>query len=450
MTPSQERRLDALFVRYWDNVLTPEEAAELAALLATDPQSRDVFHQYCVQILTVAELPALASVAAEGVPDPVPAPVAPLSAPDLPPARRWTRRQLLGWLGGGVAVAVGVGVVGRHFWGDAPTTTVQLQTVRGTVTVQDARGRTVAPTAPLPAGAMVSTHGVGSSVVLTYQDGTSITLTGDSTVTIPDDHHVHVHQGAVSAAVPPQVAQTEALVMFTHQVMLAGLSGVLVTLGEAARATEVEVHQGLVSARHPTGEPIAVVRQGEVLTVGADGNHRKQPTSPTPEEFALNLTESLPSGWLVGRHEHTSEGPVIRTERWPDPYWQHQEMYQIRSNQPWTRGFFRLRPDSVVRVRYRVHTAGRGQLCFCVRTASSACPDTGMLEWNGIYGESGTGRWDWLTVTADQMRNPPNRHVPKFADPWIGFLIIFNTYEVDLGLEVAEFRVSRPGGVRLD
>ena len=39
-----------------------------------------------------------------------------------------------------------------------------------------------------------------------------------------------------------------------------------------------------------------------------------------------------------------------------------------------------------------------------------------------------------------------NKHAPKFGPPWVGFLVIFNTFEIDLGLEVAEFRVTRLGG----
>ena len=38
-----------------------------------------------------------------------------------------------------------------------------------------------------------------------------------------------------------------------------------------------------------------------------------------------------------------------------------------------------------------------------------------------------------------------NRHAPNFDPPWLGFLVIVNGYETDIGLEVAELRVTRPG-----
>jgi hypothetical protein len=67
-----------------------------------------------------------------------------------------------------------------------------------------------------------------------------------------------------------------------------------------------------------------------------------------------------------------------------------------------------------------------------------------MVEYNGTFEETPAGGWHTLEVPAADLLD--NRHAPRFNSPWIGFLIIFNTYEADLGLEVAEFRVTRPGG----
>jgi hypothetical protein len=69
-----------------------------------------------------------------------------------------------------------------------------------------------------------------------------------------------------------------------------------------------------------------------------------------------------------------------------------------------------------------------------------------MLEWNGEYGSHPIepDGWRTLRVTAQEMRENP--FTPKFGPPWFGFLFIFNTYDRDLGLQVAEFRVSPAGG----
>jgi hypothetical protein len=35
-------------------------------------------------------------------------------------------------------------------------------------------------------------------------------------------------------------------------------------------------------------------------------------------------------------------------------------------------------------------------------------------------------------------------HAPKFDAPWVGFLVIFNTYRSDIGLRIAKFEVIGP------
>jgi hypothetical protein len=104
-------------------------------------------------------------------------------------------------------------------------------------------------------------------------------------------------------------------------------------------------------------------------------------------------------------------------------------------------GLFRVCPDSTVTVRYRVHTTGAGQVCLVTRTEGLKDAATGVLEWTGRYQAGG---WRSLVVKVTDMLN--SKEAPKFGAPWVAFLMIFNTYGSDLGLEVAEFRVSRPGG----
>jgi len=66
-----------------------------------------------------------------------------------------------------------------------------------------------------------------------------------------------------------------------------------------------------------------------------------------------------------------------------------------------------------------------------------------MLEHNDGF-EATAGAWNWIDVRAADLLAPPNKYAPKFGTPWIGFLVIFNTFETDLGLQVAEFRVTPP------
>jgi len=127
---------------------------------------------------------------------------------------------------------------------------------------------------------------------------------------------------------------------------------------------------------------------------------------------------------------------------WYDPY-HSTEMWQIRSDKRWARGFFRLFPDSTVQVRYWVDRPGPSQVIACVRAARLPDAETGVLSANGAFENATPKQWNTLKIKASDLLD--NVHAPKFAAPWVGFLLIFNTYKADLGLKIAEYRVTRPG-----
>src|SRR5690606_10577793 len=60
----------------------------------------------------------------------------------------------------------------------------------------------------------------------------------------------------------------------------------------------------------------------------------------------------------------------------------------------------------------------------------------------GAFARARTGVWQVLSVKAKEMLD--NIHTPALASPWAAFLFIVNTFEVALGLEISEFRVTGP------
>lgn len=415
MSGSPGPRLDELFVRYWDGALTPAEAAELSGWLTADPAARGWFQVLCAQAVAAAELPAV--------------------APPLPAAGGWSRRRALGLFGGLAAGAAGV-AGGWWLWADrAP---VRLSAVQGDVRVRAADGRALRAGGAVPAGATVETEGVGVVAVLEYPGGGTVSLLGGSAVTVTGGHELRLHRGTAAADLG-----AEPVALSTALVRLDDVGGSAVTLGQGQAAAEVAVHRGAVRVADAGGAPLAVVKGGELLTVGADGERRQGRAPAAPAEFAWDLAAPLPAGWGVGRREVGPDGPVVRPVAWPDPYYDHAPMFQIRSDHQWTRGLFALADDSVVHVRYRAREAEpRGQMCFCVRPVRPGAAATGVLEYNGGFEGTGGG-WRWLRARAADMLS--NKHAPAFAAPRVAFLVIVNTFEADIGLEVAEFRVTRPG-----
>ncbi|HEY1186443.1 MAG TPA: FecR domain-containing protein, partial [Gemmata sp.] len=377
MTDSPGARLEELFVRYWDNTLSPNEAAALAHLLATDPAARDGFQFLCAQAVAVAELPA----------------VAPNSGkPGGTGGRNWSRRRVLG-LGAGLAAGVGGVAFGAWVWGTRASG-ARLTVVQGAVTVRTADGRYVPAQGRVPTGGTVSTQGVGALAVLTLPNGSTVSLLGDSALTVgAGGRELRLHQGTANANLHPVENAADGVRLTTALVTLAAAGGTVVTLGQGERSTEVEVHSGRASVAAPSGEPLAVVPGGQLLTVGANGATRQEPVRPPADEFAWNLADPLPSGWQVGRRDAEGDVPVVRPALWPDPYYDHAILFQIRSNHQWTRGLFTVSDESALVVRYRARLAApRGQVCVCVRTPHAHSSDTGMLEYNGGFEATG-GEW---------------------------------------------------------
>lgn len=435
MSP-HDPRLDMLFVRYWDNVLTDAEMQDLERRLSTDPAARDWFRFLCLQATTVGDLSAVAQAEASSAPN---------LASRLVPTR-WSRRRVLGALGVGLAAGV-TGLLTYPWWGGSENVTqVKLASIRGAVRVTTLDGE-ITPVLgrAVARGATVTTYGVDASARLLCSDGTEISLAGDSSLALSSSgRQLMLRRGHATADLRPHPADT-GLTLSTVIASLASPSGALVTLQHTSEATEVGVRDGGVTVSAPSGESLGVVGAGEMLIVQNNAG-RKEPLPATPEEFAWDLTRALPTGWHVGERVETNEGPVVVPQIYLDPYHHNAPMWQVRSNKQWARGFFRLLPDSVVQLRYKVKESGAGQMVVCVRSESTAGASTGVVEYNGAFFVHPRGEWQTLEVRADAMLD--NINTPSFGAPWIGFLVIFNTYKIDLGLTIAEFRVTRPGGPR--
>jgi ferric-dicitrate binding protein FerR (iron transport regulator) len=433
VTELNDSHLEELFVRYWDDALTQTEAADLQERLASDPACRECFQHFCLQTLAAAELQA--------VPHSLSRARQPLESP-MSRSAGWTRRKVLAYLGSGAVAATAAAFAGWRFWAEDSSRLVRVRETTGDVTMRTAESE-VPASGFLTPGASILTHGPVSSAVLTCPDGTDVTFTGDSLVTLAKDgRRLLLRRGAATANIPTRPVDAFPLALATTEAMVKGLSGVVMTFARLREQTEVGVERGQVTVAALTGQTMAKVSEGQLLTVRADGASHLEPMQATPEEYAWDLARPLPNGWHVGYLDLTPEGPVVRPEFWYDPY-HHAQMSQIRSDGQWACGFFSLWPDSVIRVRYWIDRPGPSQVCFCVRTSRPAEPATGMLECNGAFAQARPGEWQWLEVRAGEMLD--NIHTPRFTAPWVGFLVIMNTYEVDLGLKVAEFRVSRPG-----
>jgi hypothetical protein len=425
--------------------------------LATDPDAREWFRVFALQVVAAADLrvarPAPVRVPASAAP----APAAPVerraltvrsSQPSQP-----SRRHVLRYLGGGLAAGIAAVAGGWWLWPRSDRTArtpvpagrgVRLRGARGDVVVRSADGTELPTTGAVPAGSTISANGSGASVELIYPNGTNVALTEDSAVTLgPTDDRLQLERGVIAADLRPPANGVPALTVATSEALVTGDTRAVVTLTQATRVTELGAQHGSVTVTALGGHWSGAVSGGELLTVGADGACRKQVHPGTPDGYALDLSTPLPVDWGVGRLASGAGGPVLEPELRFDQV-QGRRTFQIRSEKGWARGFFRVVPDSVVTVRYRVARAGRGQMCVWVRMPDVRSADTGVLEWTGRFDTSPADRGPWQTLEVRAGALLANGEAPKFGSPWVGFLISLGTYEADLGLQVAEFRVTPP------
>jgi len=365
-------------------------------------------------------------------------------ARSISPAR-WTRRQLLGLIGGGTAALALASVLGREQFGlrSGAYSGVRLTAISGEVALRTASGRKIRPTGDIPPGGTLATFGPVSSAVLTCFDGSEISFTGDSEVAVlGHGTKMLLLQGTATANIPRRSPDSGIVTLQTVHASLNRMSDVLMTMARTSRGTEVGVQNGMVAVDSPAGQSLDIVHAGELLTVHSGGDRSKQLAPLTPDRFAWDLRRPLPSGWNVGQREETAAGAYVLPDMWLDPYYQV-EMCQIRSDKQWACGFVRIFPESTIRIRYWVDRPGPSQVVICVRTGRHCEATTGVLECNAAFEKSQPQAWQTLELQAKHMLDNP--HTPKFGAPWIGFLVVFNTYRSDIGLKVAEFEVLPPG-----
>jgi ferric-dicitrate binding protein FerR (iron transport regulator) len=427
LTP-RDSALDRLLARYWDDTLTPPEWDVLNARLETDAAARRWFREVCVQAVAAGE--AAAPVVANHA-----------AIPSEPPARRRISRRLALGFGLGSVAGLTAGAVLTRKWLTSPMAGARVVWTRGQVMRSGRKPEPLAVGEVVPSGTGLSTGGQTSSAMLELADGSTLCLSSDTLVAVTaGGTRVVVQQGGATADLRPSTDDRPVVSVATPLIGLSTQDGADIDLTSCGSETELTVQRGQVAATAREGG-VKDVRDGELLTVAYRGPPAVRPTPVLPDTFTLDFRERLPEGWRVGQREETPAGPVLVPELWYDPY-HSAHLYQIRSHHQWTRGLVRLFPDSVVRVRYRADRPADGQVVFVVRRPRTAFKDSGCLEWNGRFEACGPDEWKTLTVRASDMLGC--KEAPAFAPPWVAFLLIVNTYTEDVGLRVAELRVTRP------
>ena len=294
MSDTESHRI--LLLRYLDGSLGPDEEAQVADLLRSDPEARAFLREVAEQAVTVADVERTESGrqrelgAREDWSSDRREPAGAIGSP-------WTRLARWPW----AAVAAAVLIAGVYLL--RPNAELQIVTItemNGALQWTGDGGHVVRDLeagSSLPGGTLESLS-ADSWTVLTFRDGSTVTVSGQSTLTISEDQQkeIHLREGSMSASVAPQ-PHGQPMLIHTPTAKLEVL-GTQLNVDAERRSTTLRVNEGRVRVTRLADGSMAEVPADHQVVVSASGltdfRVRRRPQS------VRSWQSSLPSGATYG------------------------------------------------------------------------------------------------------------------------------------------------------
>jgi ferric-dicitrate binding protein FerR (iron transport regulator) len=271
-------RLQELFFRWQDGVLTPAESDELARLLESG-EAREFLVEEFFTIQTLRE--GLGNAAA---------------------ARPRSRRRL--WIALSSAAAILAALGAFFFLGTSTVAVARVTEVRGTVVGDD--GAAVAAESDVFAGRGFRTVGAASGAVLRFPDGTRVDLGGDTALDsvdeLPDGKQISIVRGTASAVVRPQRPDRPMVFSTPHgQAKVLGTTLRLSVDAQGKGGTRLEVKEGKVQLQNLAGKTV-LVESGHFAVAAAGLELTARRSAPAK---AMELVRRMaPDSWLAVSDSH--------------------------------------------------------------------------------------------------------------------------------------------------
>lgn len=330
---------DALLLRYLDGTATSEEVESLNDLLKSDPDARALLRAASFQALTVADLGKSRAV--------LPAP--------REETQRWSRRPLA------TAAALFLVATVWGIWLLSPER-VQLTVVRTTGAVSwSARNGSfttdLEPGSELDPGTL-TVEGAKSGAELRFPDGTAMTLAGESEVSFGTDAFLRRGSITVEAGPRPRILRTP-----TAE---AEGAGTCYTLSAQSGQTMVTVGAGRVRLRRLVDGASIEVAEGRmaVATLDATAPLESRAVPALLSSWTQTFDAAPPPIWQGEWVAADATGPG-RLKNVLDVSYRRKDgtvvpAYVVSVRNP--AAITTIRPESVLRVRWRLRTPSVGAL----------------------------------------------------------------------------------------
>ncbi len=333
---------------------------------------------------------------------------------------------------------------------DAPMI-VQLESIDGAVTwsVTGTRRSGLAAGARLPAGTLIL-EGESASALLRFNDGTALTLCGDTELDFSDDgqKRLALKNGTLSVDARPQPTGRPMIVR--TQTAEIEVVGTIFSLSADPQATQLSVETGRVRMRRLADGKSVDVADSQTATATLDSEESLQVHVPqTPSTNIRYLFgEPLPSNWKGERLSANATDPDrVRAVpcvagRKADGAPVVQYGISVRGNNGRVAG---LRPQSLLTLRFRSEQRVPLRIMLTVQRPNGSFGGNFEKSVGIEDGEEATDGWRRLKIPLSDF----HPLIPRFAKPPENgevSLVFVTTYRVSALLEVAElaFEVPQP------
>ena len=427
-TPEQREELERLISRLLDeDILTPEERTRLNEALMEDPEARKLYMQYIDMQLEFACMVEPEAISEERLATIVKDNVVPLSESvaadrDSKWSREATSKSRRRWPEFAAAAAAAVLIIGfavKNIQRPALVPTVGLvENATGEVQFGSAdESEEASPGIEVKADQTLVTKGQKSSAVFVFEDGTSLVVAGDTTIsTVDGAKRVEVTDGAVAASVSPQPVGKPLVV--STPIADVEVVGTRFSVNHYSGLTDLAVTEGVVVlTRHSDGASIRVTA-GKRVFVERDGvlrlenlptlaarwhadfeDGKRHPNCHIGEVTRDGLPEGSSGGLLASRVEET-EVPGTFTE-------------QAAFGTPWAEGLVLARERTHLHLRYKMEKPGPLQIQIETRTDGPK-PQLASYQFDQ-FGAATAGEWVEASVPLNQFRNPSDSNDTTMA-----------------------------------
>lgn len=315
------------------------------------------------------------------------------------------------------------------------------------VHASDGQSRAARVGTSLLAGERIATQGINTLAVLSYDDGTQLTLRNDSSASCRsgDQKIVSLHSGIASVQVTPQPVDQPMLVgASTADIKVVGTRFAIATM---PNRTDLNVAAGRVRLTRKSDGQSIDVSQGRMIVTG-DRSPLVIEKAGVAATWDADFENGLPDGW-IGSHVMSnqpsgSQGAVTTVV---DPN-SELETHVISTRDEWVAGLFEVHDDTHLHITLKMERPDWLNIFFSTRDADPTQPSWTLHLFNEVpFWPPHPGQWRTITIPLKQFRS--KRDGVFYDEPpgvsKVVYSLSVSFTEVDRGLVIDRMWITHGG-----